>query len=232
MDSLKRLTQQHIEFEPEWETSFNLLIKLQKPISSLIEWCSSDRTVFLECYKCLLHAITQLESTDELFNYKFEKLKFDSHQHEIIEYSVLKQEVSIHAPLTRLFASIYAQMNKYSLNFKTIREQLQSVNLIGLKYDLLNEKMIALIEPSIRALVLVYQTNNGFWKRNGFSLLSQVIPPLCPPLSSNYHTTVVYANLTLSRSISTVTSGVDMKCSTGTFCVSKWAPRTWNPTTF
>jgi hypothetical protein len=177
MDSLKRYTQQHVEFEPEWETSFNLLIKLQKSISSLIEWCSSDRIVYFECYKYLLNAIHQVETNESLFTYKYEKVKFEGHSYEIIDYAVIKQEVSIHAPLTRLFASIYAQMEKFSFNFNTIILQLQSSSLnplSSLKHDLPISKMISLIEPSIRALCLVSQTNCGLWKRNGFSLLSQV----------------------------------------------------------
>lgn len=156
MDSLKRLTQQHIEYEPEWETSFNLLIKLQKSIHSLIEWCSSDVYVFNECFRYLLSSINELELADDQFKYKYDKVKLPGGtNYEIIEYSVLRQEVSIHAPLTRLLAALYAHQ----------RDDTRVV---------IDSKMLGLIEPSLRALCLVYQTNNGFWKRNGFSLLSQV----------------------------------------------------------
>lgn len=160
MDSLKRLTQQHIEYEPEWETSFNLLIKLQKSIHSLIEWCSSDTYVFTECFRYLLRSIDELELADEQFKYKYDKVKVAAGgltNYEIIEYSVLRQEVSIHAPLTRLLAALYAHQRDDALDRAII-----------------DNKVLALIEPSLRALCLVYQTNNGFWKRNGFSLLSQV----------------------------------------------------------
>lgn len=177
MDSLKRQTDQHIEYEPEWEASFNLLIKLQKSISSLIEWCSSDRIVYLECYKYLMHSIHQVENTDSLYTYKYDKVKFNGQQFEIIDYAVIKEEVSIHTPLTRLFSAIYSQMQKFNLNFHSIFDQIQSSSqssLSCLKHDLPKAKMIALIEPSLRALVLVSQTNAGFWKKNGFSLLSQV----------------------------------------------------------
>lgn len=177
MDSLERYTQQHVEFEPEWETSFNLLIKLQKSIMSLIEWSSSDKLVFFECYKLILNAINNVETTEPLFNYKYEKRKFNGQQYEIIDYNVLKQKVSIHAPLTRLFAAVYSQLEKYSLNFNTISPLLaqnSSNPLSTIKGDMPKQKMIALLEPSLRALVLVSQTNAGLWKRNGFSLLSQV----------------------------------------------------------
>ena len=177
MDGLRRQTQQHIEFEPEWETSFNLLIKLQKSICSLIDWCSSDKVVYFECYKYLLNAIHQVETNDSLFTYTYDKCKLNGTSYEIIEYSILKQEVSIHAPLTRLFAAIYSHLRKFSLNFTSILPYLQSStlnHLSSLKHDLPKQKAINLLEPSIRALVLVSQTNAGLWKRNGFSLLSQV----------------------------------------------------------
>lgn len=58
--------------------------------------------------------------------------------------------------------------------FETMQESTSQSPISVLKHDLYREKIIALLEPSIRALVLVSQTNNGLWKRNGFSLLSQV----------------------------------------------------------
>jgi E3 ubiquitin-protein ligase UBR2 len=177
MDPVVRYTQQHIEFEPEWESSFNLVIKLQKSISALVDWCTSDKAVYIECYKYLLNAIHQLESIEAHFNYTYEKKKFHGQTYEIIDYDLLKKEVSIHAPLNRLFSSIYSYLGKFNLNFNTIGNQLQSsqVNpLSSLKYDLPKQKMINLVEPSIRALTLVSQTSAGLWKRNGFSLSSQV----------------------------------------------------------
>ncbi len=177
MDSLTRQVQQHIEYEPEWETSFNLLIKLQKSINAIIEWCSSDKLVYLECYKYLLNAIHQAESNDTQYKYNYDKRKVNDQQYEIIDFAVIKQEVSIHATLTRLFAAIYAQMENFGLNYNSIQDLFQSSNvnpLSSLKYDLPKQNVIGLLEPSIRALVLVSQTNAGLWKRNGFSLLSQV----------------------------------------------------------
>ncbi|CAF0875440.1 unnamed protein product [Brachionus calyciflorus] len=166
MDSLKRLTQQHIEYEPEWETSFNLLIKLQKSISSLIEWCCSDQKVYEDCFKYLLDKLSKIEGEDPLFKYEYDKIKFNQTQYEIIKYQVIRQDVSIHAPLSRILAAVYSKMGKFNLNYKNLCEKFQSTMTIP--------KVKALIEPSLRALILVAQTNAGFWKRNGFSLLSQV----------------------------------------------------------
>ncbi len=177
MDSIKRYTQQHIEYEPEWETSFNLSIKLQRSILSLIDWCSSDRIVYIECYKSLLHAISQTESSEDTqYKYKYDKIKFNGKSFEIIDYNIMREEVSIHAPLTRLFAAIFPQMTAFDLNFTSIRENLLAAknSLSSSEYDPSSDKMITIVEPSIRAIALAIQTNVGLWKRNGFSLLSQV----------------------------------------------------------
>ena len=123
MDSLKRHTSQHQEYEPEWETSFNLLIKLQKSISNLIEWSASDREVFIQCFLLLLELLRQVETEDEsIFDYKYEKIKFNGQQYEIIDYQVIKQEVSIHAPLSRILAAFYPHMKKFGLNYNSLWE--------------------------------------------------------------------------------------------------------------
>lgn len=173
MDSVIRQTQTHVEYEPEWETSFNLLIKLQKSIMSIVEWCFSDKEVYLQCVKYLLHVIGQLEGSEEQFTYKYDKVKFNGSQFEVIDYTVLKQEVSIHAPLNRLLAALYPGMNLFGLNLNTAPFNSRSP-LSSLNHSLSMPKKLCLLEPSIRSLVLVTQTNAGLWKRNGFSLLSQV----------------------------------------------------------
>jgi hypothetical protein len=42
MDKVTRQAEQHVEFDPEWETAFNLVIKIQSIISSILDWCSHD----------------------------------------------------------------------------------------------------------------------------------------------------------------------------------------------
>lgn len=42
MDKVTRQVGQHIEFDPEWETAFNLVIKLQSTIALILEWCAND----------------------------------------------------------------------------------------------------------------------------------------------------------------------------------------------
>lgn len=42
MDPMKRQTGQHLEFEPEWESAYNLYLKLEDDIVLLTDWCASD----------------------------------------------------------------------------------------------------------------------------------------------------------------------------------------------
>jgi E3 ubiquitin-protein ligase UBR2 len=42
MDKVTRQVGQHVEFDPEWETAFNLVIKIQSILSSILDWCSHD----------------------------------------------------------------------------------------------------------------------------------------------------------------------------------------------
>jgi E3 ubiquitin-protein ligase UBR2 len=42
MDKVTRQVGQHVEFDPEWETAFNLVIKIQSILSLILEWCSND----------------------------------------------------------------------------------------------------------------------------------------------------------------------------------------------
>ena len=42
MDSVTRQTNQHVEYEPEWEGAFNLQLKLADILTMIVDWCSTD----------------------------------------------------------------------------------------------------------------------------------------------------------------------------------------------
>ena len=42
MDAVTRQLGQHIEFDPEWETAFNLQLKLEDEVTIMLDWCSTD----------------------------------------------------------------------------------------------------------------------------------------------------------------------------------------------
>ena len=163
MDAVVRYVDQHIELEPEWESAFNLTIKLQKVIHEFIEWASSDKEVLFECFKYLLSVIYNMEQNDELFNYKYETKKFSSKEYRVIDYDVSKHEVSIHIPVSRLLAALSSKLAAYSISFNDFT-LIQNGSV----------KINSIIEPSLRALVLSAQSNVGLWRRNGYSLLTQV----------------------------------------------------------
>ncbi|CAF1066177.1 unnamed protein product, partial [Didymodactylos carnosus] len=50
MDKVVRQVGQHIEFEPEWETGFNIFIKIQLIIQSILDWCSNDAELLKQAY--------------------------------------------------------------------------------------------------------------------------------------------------------------------------------------
>lgn len=50
MDSITRKTDQHIEYEPEWESAFNIQLKLSDSLAIIQDWCSSDVTVIITVF--------------------------------------------------------------------------------------------------------------------------------------------------------------------------------------
>ena len=54
MDPVIRQVQHHIEFEPEWETAFNLQLKLHSVLNQIIEWtaaASENSDVLLRAFR-------------------------------------------------------------------------------------------------------------------------------------------------------------------------------------
>jgi E3 ubiquitin-protein ligase UBR2 len=51
MDAVTRQVGQHMEYEPEWESAFNLHIKLQPVMQLSLEWCGANKSVFIRAYR-------------------------------------------------------------------------------------------------------------------------------------------------------------------------------------
>ena len=51
MDAVVRQLEKHIEFEPEWETGFNLQLRLQDIITMFLDWAGTDvrKTTIKQC---------------------------------------------------------------------------------------------------------------------------------------------------------------------------------------
>lgn len=50
-----------MEFEPEWESAFNLHIKLAHVITLLVEWCGSDKVVLVKAFRACMRDLAEAE---------------------------------------------------------------------------------------------------------------------------------------------------------------------------
>lgn len=46
-----RQTGNHMEYEPEWESAFNLQIKLQHVITLSLEWLATNKNIFIRAFR-------------------------------------------------------------------------------------------------------------------------------------------------------------------------------------
>lgn len=166
MDSVFRQTGQHMEYEPEWESAFNLHIKLAPVISLVLDWCSSDRIVLIKVYRMVMSALTE---TDFIVSQTTSEIKeLADHSVWCLMYDVGSKPVSIHLPLSRFFAGLYLHLEKFNLTFDT-------VSVKKLKPDQsIEPKPDQIIEPVLCTLTMVAQVHAGMWRRNGYSLLNQL----------------------------------------------------------
>lgn len=160
MDTVVRQVGQHMEYEPEWETAFNLHMKLRPLITKILLWCGSDSIVLKKVYRMALKKIWENSILDphrppvvrELINYKVT----------CIDYDVSLEPVSIHLPLSRFLAGLHLYLDHYGLSYE--HSELQTAK----------QSPEQIIEPVLRALVLISQVHAGMWRRNGYSLLNQI----------------------------------------------------------
>ncbi|XP_014057166.2 E3 ubiquitin-protein ligase UBR2 isoform X1 [Salmo salar] len=163
MDPVVRQVGQHIEMEPEWEAAFTLQMKLTHIISMIQEWCATDERVLIAAYKKCLTALTHCHSgfTD---GEQPITLSMCGHSVDTIRYCVSQEKVSIHLPVSRLLAGLHVLLSKMEVAYR-FPEQLPLSEL----------SPPMLIEHPLRCLVLCAQVHAGMWRRNGFSLVNQVV---------------------------------------------------------
>ncbi|XP_049790695.1 E3 ubiquitin-protein ligase UBR2 [Schistocerca nitens] len=156
MDQITRQVGQHMEYEPEWESAFNLHIKLAHVITLALEWCGTDRTVLIKAYRATLkklHDPSQVGEVRELAD----------HSAPCLIYDVSQQPVSIHLPLSRFLAGLHLHLEKFGLEFRSNEFK----NIPKPTPELI-------IEPVLRTQVMISQVHAGMWRRNGYSLLNQL----------------------------------------------------------
>lgn len=165
MDEVTRQVGQHMEYEPEWESAFNLHIKLAPVITLFLQWCGTDKEILIKAYKATLKQLCADRSID-LPHMGVVRDVID-HSVACLHYDVSTQPVSIHLPLSRFFAGLYLHLDKFGLNFN-------SPELVSLSAESIRLTPEQLIEPVLRTQVMVSQVHAGMWRRNGYSLLNQI----------------------------------------------------------
>ncbi|CAL4120871.1 unnamed protein product [Meganyctiphanes norvegica] len=160
MDPMVRQVGQHMEYEPEWESAFNLHIKLAAVIPLVIEWAASDRIVLIKAYRMLMKSLGELCTEEMRRRYVRELLDYSV---SCIEYNVAEAPVSIHLPLSRLVAGLTLHLDKYGLNYNSPEFQVTG-----------KPSPEELMEPVLRTQVMIAQVHAQMWRRNGFSLINQI----------------------------------------------------------
>lgn len=160
MDSVTRQVGQHMEFEPEWESGFNLHIKLASCISYIIEWCATDKVVLVKAYRCILKYLNENPCYEP--NEPLEVRELADHGTACLHYDVSSKPVSIHLPLTRLLAALHLHLEKFGLHFDSTE-----VHVPGH-----TPTPVQIIEPVLRTQVMIAQVHSGMWRRNGYALLN------------------------------------------------------------
>uniref|UniRef100_A0A2M4A3M0 E3 ubiquitin-protein ligase n=2 Tax=Anopheles triannulatus TaxID=58253 RepID=A0A2M4A3M0_9DIPT len=161
MDSATRQIGQHMEYEPEWETAFTLHLKLSHMITLVLEWCATDRIVLVKVYRMLLTALTEAKFNVQSSGVVMREVA--DHSVACFAYDVSLMPVSVHLPLTRLFAGLYLEMERYGLTYDTIAPNIPE-----------RPTPEQIIEPVLCARTMMSQVFANMWRRNGYALLNQL----------------------------------------------------------
>lgn len=160
MDAVLRQVGQHMEYEPEWESAFNLHIKLSPVISLALEWCGSDRVVLIKAFRLVLKKLFEQPGNDPAAR---QLRELADHSASCLQYDVSSEPVSIHLPLSRFLAGLFLYLEKYDLDFQSSEFMIPN--------RLTPEQIM---EPVLRAQAMISQVHAGMWRRNGYSLLNQL----------------------------------------------------------
>ncbi|XP_065213791.1 E3 ubiquitin-protein ligase UBR2 [Planococcus citri] len=162
MDAVTRQVGQHMEYEPEWETAFNLHIKLSPVITLMIKWCGTDKKILTKAYRATLKKLLENPCAD-LSSAHCQVRELANHSTSCVVYDVSTQPVSIHLPLSRFLAGLHVQLERFSLNFYSSEFQFTP-----------KQTLEEIIEPVLRTQVMIAQVHANLWRRNGYSILHQI----------------------------------------------------------
>lgn len=168
MDSVRRQLGQHLEYEPEWESGMTLQNRLITFITRLVVYCSYNEEVLVSSLK---------ETQSRLLRaggYKMISRELFGHQVSCIQYDVSSSTVSVHLPLTRFAAALTIELMKRR-PCESIPYNETLVILTDRGDCRSKQSMIDIMEPSLRTEVMIAQFRSGMWRRNGYSLVNQIM---------------------------------------------------------
>ncbi|EGT32553.1 hypothetical protein CAEBREN_21443 [Caenorhabditis brenneri] len=181
MDEVKRQAVEHQVWESEWETAFNILLRLKDAISLIIAWAETNEEVHNRVLLMCLELMDKIppvytkvdDNSDEL------SITINGDSCKITHFDVLKSATSVHQPVVRMIAGLFTASNhtRFLMNDEPGNETQEKIK------DVLNARdETNLYELSLRVIVLCAQSNANLWRRNGFSLINQIhnyFSPLC-----------------------------------------------------
>ncbi|XP_076276967.1 ubr1 ubiquitin ligase [Lasioglossum baleicum] len=160
MDAVLRQVGQHVEYEPEWESAFNLHVRLSPVMTLALQWCGSDRVVLIKAFRLVLRRLSKQAGLE----YRPTQVReLVDHSATCILYDVSSEPVSIHLPLSRFLAGLFLYLEQHNLHF-------QCDEFINQAKPTPEE----IIEPVLAAQVMISQAHAGMWRRNGYSLVNQL----------------------------------------------------------
>jgi E3 ubiquitin-protein ligase UBR2 len=122
MDLQVRQITHHVEYELEWESAFTLHTKLAAVSALILQWCGTDRIVFIKAVRMLFKKLFEDQKNGDsavggVGPQRIAVGPIAGHTAACVEYQVSSKPVSMHQPLTRLLAGLSLHMEKFGLDW-------------------------------------------------------------------------------------------------------------------
>jgi E3 ubiquitin-protein ligase UBR2 len=187
MDEVKRQFTDHQLNESEWETAFNIFIRIEDAIFMMSQWAITEEHVHINLLtRCILEIVNQTKHMKEFENRR--DVTVNGFVASCVEYDIAQKPVSIHQPLWRFAAALFTAMPEILDNYVCVDSDapdsppLITTDLNDGSWELvkkvgkrnLHGLRSILMEMPLRCIVLKAQTNAQLWRRNGFALEHQL----------------------------------------------------------
>lgn len=183
MDEVKRQSVEHQVWELEWETAFNIQLRIQDILGYVIAWTRADRVTHRAILRLCLESLTYHppSTLEEPAGATHTVVEVNGESTVVIPFDVLHGAVSIHQPLWRLTAGLFTASNEL-LHFLFSSDATGLTDVEVYIRQQMRKMASTLYEMPLRVLVLCAQAYAQLWRRNGFSLVNQIhnyYSPLC-----------------------------------------------------